>query len=142
METRLRMLIVLAGYPEPVVNLIIRDEDGEWRARLDLCYPHLRLVIEYDGGHHRWDAAQWSSDLKRREWLEGRGWRVVVLNSDAFYNEPLETLRRIRAVMLERGQRGLPLRPPAAWTRQFATPVRRQAATGGVIDPESADQER
>jgi hypothetical protein len=28
METRLRLLIVLAGLPEPTVNVIVRGEDG------------------------------------------------------------------------------------------------------------------
>ena len=138
MESRLRMLIVLAGYPEPIVNVIIRHENGEWRVRLDLSYPHLKLVIEYDGWQHRLDRGQWSSDLKRREWLEGRGWRVIVINSDAFYGNPVETLLRIREAMLDRGERRLPLRPPAAWVRQFVKPVRTKLATGGVIDPGAA----
>jgi len=138
MESRLRMLIVLAGYPEPVVNVIIRRENGDWRVRLDLSYPHLKLILEYDGWQHRLDRNQWSSDLKRREWLESQGWRVVVINSDAFYGEPVETLMRIREAMVDRGQRRLPLRPPAVWVRQFVKPVRTKVATGGVIDPASA----
>lgn len=138
METRLRMLIVLAGYPEPVVNVILRHENGEWRVRLDLSFPHLKLIIEYDGWHHRLERRQWSSDLKRREWLEGQGWRVIVVNSDAFYDEPLETLLRIREALLDRGQRGLPLRPSAAWTRQFVKPACQKVDTGGVFAPESA----
>jgi hypothetical protein len=47
-ETRLRLLLVLAGLPEPRVNLIIRGRDGSWRRRYDLAYEHLRLIIEYD----------------------------------------------------------------------------------------------
>jgi Protein of unknown function (DUF559) len=124
METRLRMLIVLAGFPEPVVNFIIRHRDGEWSVRLDLSYPKLKLIIEYDGWQHRLEQQQWSRDLQRREWLESRGWRIVVINSDAFYGEPLQTLLRIRAAMVDRGHAGLPLRQPAIWTRQFVRPVR------------------
>jgi hypothetical protein len=41
METRLRLLIVLAGLPEPEVNVIVRDENGDWELRFDLCYPQL-----------------------------------------------------------------------------------------------------
>lgn len=37
METRLRLLIVLAGLPEPEVNHIIRDEQGAWVYRFDLA---------------------------------------------------------------------------------------------------------
>ena len=33
METRVRLLIVLAGLPEPSVNHIVRAEDGSWRMR-------------------------------------------------------------------------------------------------------------
>ncbi len=49
METRLRLLLVLAGLPEPTVNVIVRGPDGEWLRRFDLCYPIFRLVVEYDG---------------------------------------------------------------------------------------------
>ena len=104
MESRLRMLIVLAGYPEPVVNLIIRRENGDWQVRLDLSYPHLKLVLEYDGWQHRLDREQWSSDLKRRERLEGRGWRVVVMDGDARRSEPA----RVRRVGSTSGWRGPP----------------------------------
>jgi hypothetical protein len=124
METRVRMLIVLAGYPEPVVNMILRHDDGEWLLRFDLCYPQLKLIIEYDGRQHLRDPEQWSRDLKRREWLEARGWRIIVITSDAFFGEPAYTLLRIREAMADRGQIGLPLRPPAAWTRQFLKPAR------------------
>lgn len=119
MESRLRMLIVLAGLPEPEVNWIMRDDRGEWQVRFDLCYPQLKLIIEYDGFHHLRDAAQWSEDLKRREWLERRGWRIIVINSDAYHQEPRETLARIRQALADRGCSDLPARTPAAWDRYF-----------------------
>ena len=117
METRLRLLIVLAGLPEPMVNVIVRDENGEWSLRFDLCYPQLKLVIEYDGVQHRIDPEQWSRDLRRREWLEANGWRIIVLNSDAFSRESRQTLQRIRQALVDRGCRDLPTRTPAAWDR-------------------------
>jgi hypothetical protein len=46
-ETRLRLLLVLAGLPEPSVNLIIRQPDGSWRRRYDMAYEEFRLIIEY-----------------------------------------------------------------------------------------------
>ena len=39
METRLRMLLVLAGLPEPRVNYLLRDEHGIVVRRFDLYYP-------------------------------------------------------------------------------------------------------
>ena len=44
-ESRLRMLIVLAGLPEPKVNHKLLDERGRVRRRLDLSYPDLRLIV-------------------------------------------------------------------------------------------------
>ena len=46
MESRLRMLLVLAGLPEPVVNHALRDETtGRVRYRLDLSYPQWRIAV-------------------------------------------------------------------------------------------------
>jgi Protein of unknown function (DUF559) len=87
-------------------------------------YPKLKLIIEYDGWQHRLEQKQWSRDLQRREWLESRGWRIIVINSDACYGRPVQTLVRIRAAMVDRGHPGLPLRQPAVWTRQFVRLVR------------------
>ncbi|HKX15971.1 MAG TPA: hypothetical protein VJN19_12305 [Propionibacteriaceae bacterium] len=53
METRIRLLIVLAGLPEPQVNFILRVAGGKWRWRFDLCYPEYKLIIEYDGAPAR-----------------------------------------------------------------------------------------
>ena len=50
-ESRLRMLVVLAGLPEPAVNHVVRDPDtGEWLRRFELAYRDLRIAIEYEGG--------------------------------------------------------------------------------------------
>ena len=52
METRIRLLIVFAGLPEPQVNFILRIADGEWRWRFDLWYPEYKLIIEYEASMH------------------------------------------------------------------------------------------
>jgi hypothetical protein len=45
METRLRLLIVFAGMPEPTLNVIVGGEDGSWRMRFDLCCFDQRLIV-------------------------------------------------------------------------------------------------
>jgi hypothetical protein len=87
-ESRLRMLIVLGGLPEPQVNHILRERNGEWSSRLDLCYSALKLVVEYDGRHHAEVRANWLSDIKRRETLERDGWRFVIVTSEGLYEAP------------------------------------------------------
>jgi hypothetical protein len=108
METRLRMLIVLAGLPEPQVNVRLVHEDGTWRRRFDLCYARIRLVVEYDGRHHAEDRAQWKIDLERREELDDEGYRILVVTSDGIYKEPLRTLHRIRRQLVLRGWGSVP----------------------------------
>ena len=118
-ETRLRLLMVLAGLPEPDVNHVVRTEDGDWERRFELCFPTLKLIIEYDGLHHLRDRKQWSQDLIRREQLEAAGWRIIVINADALTGDPRGTLARIRTALVERGSGPLRTRPPAIWTRTF-----------------------
>jgi hypothetical protein len=118
-ETRLRMLIVLAGLPEPEVNVVVRKDGGEWSRRFDLCYPQLKLIIEYDGRQHATDPKQWSSDIVRREELEAQGWTLIIVTAEALFNRPTDTLRRISAALRARGCPGLPRRTPPAWNRHF-----------------------
>jgi hypothetical protein len=73
------MLLVLAGLPEPRTNVGVHAEDGLWLARPDLSHPELRIALEYDGRHHLLDDEQWARDIGRKEALDRRGWRVIVV---------------------------------------------------------------
>ncbi len=104
METRLRLLVVLAGLPEPVVNHVLRDEDGGWTYRFDLSWPELLVALEYDGRQHAESSSQWVRDVRRREDLDGRGWRLVIALSGDVYATPGATVQRVAAVLRERGE--------------------------------------
>lgn len=119
METRLRMLLVLAGLPEPKVNHKLRDDTGRVVRRLDLSYPSVRLIVEYDGRHHVDVRSTWEADLRRREELEDGGWRILVVTSDGIYRSPGETVARVHRQLRERGWRGLPARTSDAWRPFF-----------------------
>lgn len=119
MESRLRMLIVLAGLPEPQVNRIIRDGSGSWNKRFDLSYPDLLLVIEYDGRQHAENDQQWGHDLDRREDLDGEGWRMIVVRANGIYVEPQRTLERIADAMRARGAKNVPRRFRDEWRSHF-----------------------
>lgn len=118
-ESRLRMVIVLAGLPEPEVNVITRLVGGDWSRRFDLCYRGLKLIIEYDGRHHATDPGQWSHDILRREELEAQGWTMIVITADALYNHPRNTLGRITNALRDRHCPDLPPRIPPRWARHF-----------------------
>ncbi len=121
METRLRMLLVLAGLPEPVVDHHVRDGGGTVVRRFDLCYPALRLIVEYDGRQHAEDPAQYESDIYRREQLDTWGWRLVVVTAKGIFNKPEETLNRVRRALKNQGATGLPSRFDDAWRAHFPT---------------------
>ncbi len=103
MESRLRMLLVLAGLPEPVVNHIEYDEQGRWVRRYDLSYPELRLAIEYDGRQHAESDRQWERDVERREELDRDDWRIVVVLAKGIYREPGRTIERVVEALVSRG---------------------------------------
>jgi len=110
-ESRLRMLVILAGLPEPTVNLILRDpHTGAWQRRFELAYEELRLAVEYEGRQHREDEI-WAQDIDRREELDRRTWRVAQVIDSGLYESPLRTLQRIDQARVDRG---------AAPTRRFA----------------------
>ncbi len=110
-ESRLRMLVVLAGLPEPTVNHILRDpHTGAWQRRFELAYEELRLAVEYEGRHHL-DDEIWAGDIDRREELDRRTWRVVQVINKGLYETPLRTLQRLDQARIDRG---------AAPTRRFA----------------------
>lgn len=96
-ESRLRVLVVLAGLGEPIVNQDVSDRFGEFVARTDLELPELGVVLEYQGDYHRTNRGQWRADMTRRSRIELTGRRVLEVNASDLAN-PLDLLQRIRAL--------------------------------------------
>jgi hypothetical protein len=119
METRLRLLIVLAGLPEPEVNFELRAEDGYLVRRYDLCYPAAKIAIEYDGRQHIEREKQWEADLARREAGDDEGWRLLVVTSRGIFREADVTLDRIWRLARARKVPGTPVRLKDDWRPYF-----------------------
>ena len=118
MESILRMLIVLAGLPEPRTDVRVYDEDGVLRRRFDLYYVDGRVIVEYDGRQHARDSSQWLRDLERREEFDDQGYRILVVTSEGIYRAPERTLQRLRRVLVARGVTNVPhIRP--GWREHF-----------------------
>jgi hypothetical protein len=122
METRLRLLLVLAGIPEPQVNLTLRDVDGEPVRRFDLSWPDVKVVVEYDGRHHVEREETWERDLDRREAMDDDGWRLLVVTARGIYSDPERTVRRVLDVLRARRLPGLPVQPDDGWRPHFPGP--------------------
>ncbi len=124
-ESRTRMLLVLAGLPEPEVNLTFRDRTGRVLRRADMGYRRAKVTVEYDGRQHAEDDDQWSADIARREEFDGWGWRMVVVTSPGLWREPSNTLDRVVGVLRSRGER---VRVTSSmWRRYFGRPHERCA---------------
>jgi hypothetical protein len=117
METRVRLLLVLAGLPEPAVDHRVRDEQGRTIRRFDLSYPQWGLVIEYDGRQHAMSTSQWQADIARDEQLDDWGVRRLVIVARDVYGTPAHTLARVVKAMRSVG---MPVpRLVDEWRRHF-----------------------
>lgn len=116
-ETRTRLLIVLAGLPEPVRQVRIRDETGAIRTRPDLAYPEWKIAIYYDGDTHFDSTQQRQKDNVQREWLIRNGWQCVTIYARDLFNDPTGVLARIEAAVRANG--GSARVKSIAWQRHF-----------------------
>jgi hypothetical protein len=76
-ESILRVRIVRAGLPMPLVNEPLYDRHGRFLAMPDLVFPDQRELVEYEGSHHLTDHDQWAKDLRRVPRLEDEGWHTT-----------------------------------------------------------------
>lgn len=87
-ESWMRLEILDAGLaaPEPQWWVVIC---GVPTYRLDLAYPHARIVIEYDGEEFHSSDEDRAADEARRAWLRQHGWTVIVLDKHSFTDEAI-----------------------------------------------------
>ncbi len=98
MESRARLILVLAGLEWPEVNTDVHDADGEWLARGDLVYRKARLIIEYDGRIHLSEARR-RADLRRRNLLTAEGWTVLYVTADDILRHPERFLAMVENLL-------------------------------------------
>lgn len=94
METRMRLMLVKHGYPEPELNPVVRDPATGNRYYIDLAYPRWKIAIEYDSEDHRKNKEQWQRDLHKNEVLHQLGWSVLRI-SIADHRCPDDLFRRL-----------------------------------------------
>ncbi len=99
-ESRVRMMLIRAGYPRPATQLPVAGADGFPRYYLDMGWEDLQVAVEYDGEHHRADDRTYRKDIARLEYLLSVGWIVVrVVKGD----RQAEILRRVDRAVRSRG---------------------------------------
>jgi hypothetical protein len=94
-ESRVRMLLVRAGLPEPETQIEFRDPYGAPYIRVDMGWRQWRVAVEYDGVQHWRDRRQRSWDIDRIAILEAMGW-VVIRVSAEMLSRPHVVVARVR----------------------------------------------
>ena len=92
MESRLRMLLVLAGLPRPEAQVAIRN-GYTFAGRVDLYYRSHRLGLEYDGATHRETLTE---DNRRQNLLLESGVRLLRFTASDIYSRPDVVVRQVR----------------------------------------------
>lgn len=117
-ETLIRLMLVFARLPEPECNKGIFDQNGRFLARGDLIYFDWKVLVEYDGWQHERDAKQRQRDRERREQLEAKGWRVIVITSEDLKRKK-EIPWRVYGALRDHGYEGAPPHTNAMWSKWF-----------------------
>jgi hypothetical protein len=96
-ETRLRLLLVVAGLPAPRTQ--IRVSDGFSEAFIDMGYDEPMVGLDYEGSHHSENRSHYVYDLGRADLIDREGWidiRVVKEHSRRY------TLHRVHEAFVPR----------------------------------------
>jgi len=96
METRLRLLLVLAGLPRPEAQVPLHDERGRFIGRPDLYYRAHRLAVEYDGSTHRDSLLE---DNRRQNRLINAGIRLLRFAAADVHRTPDSIVAVVRAAL-------------------------------------------
>ena len=100
METRVRLMFVRAGFPEPMVNRDVHGRDGQWLLEGDLVWEARRVVGEYQGRDHA-SIRQRSYDADRRAVGDDEDWTVLEIYAADVYQpgRRIACLRRFARVL-------------------------------------------
>ncbi len=109
MESRLRMLLVLAGLPRPEAQVSLYDEEGGFVARPDLYYREARLGLEYDGENH---CDRMTADNRRQNRLHQIGVSLLRYTAPDLRERPAAIVAEVRdAVWARMGPTGASVGP-------------------------------
>jgi very-short-patch-repair endonuclease len=98
MESRLRMVLVLARLPRPRAQVAIQDEYGRFVGRPDLYYDRHRLAIEYDGAVHRDSLVK---DNRRQNRLLNAGVRLLRFTAPDVLGDPGSVVTQVRTMLAQ-----------------------------------------
>jgi len=106
-ETRLRLLLVRAGLPEPIVNCEVPCPEAGRIFHVDLGYDKEKLAVEYDGAVHVGNRTQMAIDANRRRLLQDQGWTIITVTAEQL-RTPDQIVRSVESALLARRTQLIP----------------------------------
>ncbi|MCR2824857.1 hypothetical protein [Microbacterium sp. zg.Y909] len=104
-ETDLREALIQAGLPEPELDVDLVDATGRRFGWTEIAYPRWRVLVEYEGDHHRTDRVQWHRDVQKHARCRDLGWDVVRVTAGDVYPRPRRAVERVRHALMRAGWR-------------------------------------
>jgi hypothetical protein len=96
-ETRVRLLLIRAGFPPPETQIPVFDEWGQLVAELDMGWRDLSVGVDYEGAHHRRSRHQLDKDIRRHEAVTELGWNDVRVTAEDTDGSIIGRVARARA---------------------------------------------
>jgi hypothetical protein len=81
-ETRVRLLLIRAGFPRPETQIPVYDECGQLVAVIDMGWRDLKVGVDYEGKHHRMTRRQFDKDIRRFANITELGWDDVRVTAE------------------------------------------------------------
>jgi hypothetical protein len=104
-ETRFRLALIRSGLPEPQLDLDVFTIDGRPIGFTELAYVEHRILVEYEGDHHRTSREQWQRDIEKHAACVAAGWTVVRITSLDTRRGSMAGVHRVRDALRRAGWR-------------------------------------
>jgi hypothetical protein len=111
-ETQMRLALVRAGLPEPVLNHVVWGEpvagESQWGGEPapvlwpDAAYPQWKIAVQYEGAHHS-GADQYLRDIRRPDTTARSGWLELRISRLDLVGARPAVVRKVRAALESRG---------------------------------------
>ncbi len=104
-ETELRLALLRAGLPAPSLDIDILGEHGNLIGYTELGYERWRILIEFEGDHHRISRAQWDRDIEKHAQCVALGWTVLRYTARHLHPAPDPAVDGVRNALVRAGWR-------------------------------------
>lgn len=98
MESWTRWLVHAARLPMPDLQVDVHSEGGLFVGRADFLWRERKVIVEFDGDHHR-ERQAFVHDLRRQNGLVAAGWTILRFSSADVLGRPEYVIAAIRAAL-------------------------------------------